>query len=754
MKNIILVFFLFPCLLFSQSINHWETAVLEGDYWRYLEGTYEPDSNWRKINFNDSTWLQGPGGIGYGDGDDTTIINPVNSLYLRRTFTIIDTADIVAGVLNIDYDDAFVAYLNNVEIARANVGVVGDNPPFNQTSDSQHEAQMYQGGNPDQFVINNQVLKSVILPGNNVLSVQIHNENITSSDLTARVFLSFGIATNSSNYNTTPFWFQPPLIFTSSNLPIVVINTLGQTIVDDPRIVCDMGVIDNGFGNINSINDTFNDYNGKISIEFRGSSSLYFDKKSYGLETQDTLGNNNNVSILGMPVENDWILYAPYSDKSLMRNFLAYNLGRKMGNYSPRTVFCELIVNNDYKGIYILTEKIKRDNDRIDIAKLDVDDLAGDSLTGGYILKIDRTSPGGMYWTSNFPNIGGGALDIQYCYPDPSVMLPEQLEYIEGYVDSFEYALSGPNFMDSLIGYSKYIDVNSFIDLYIINEFSKNIDGYRLSTYMYKDRDDNGGKLTMGPFWDYNLAFGNAEYCDAGITSGWEVNTGCGYNNPFWFERLLDDTTYQNKLKCRWDYLRQRSFHLDSIFNFIDSMAIYLNDAQQRNFQKWDILGNYVWPNYYIGNTYQDEIQFLKTWIGGRLMWIDSNIQGNCYVVLGCIDPLACNYNQLANTNDGSCNYSSSSYDTLISNISINWNGLLLNNSGDYSVTLFNSVGCDSIVNLNFTFNTVSAIDNNRNQKTLTKVTDILGRETNAIRNKFLFYKYDDGTVEKKIVLE
>ena len=754
MRNIIISFFLFPCLLFSQSINHWETAVLEGDYWRYLEGTYEPDSNWRKINFNDSTWLQGPGGIGYGDGDDTTIINPVNSLYLRRTFTIIDTADIVAGVLNIDYDDAFVAYLNNVEIARANVGVVGDNPPFNQTSDSLHEAQMYQGGNPDQFVINNQVLKSVILPGNNVLSVQIHNENITSSDLTARVFLSFGIATNSSNYNTTPFWFQPPLIFTSSNLPIVVINTLGQTIVDDPRIVCDMGIIDNGFGNINSINDTFNDYNGKISIEFRGSSSLYFDKKSYSLETQDTLGNNNNVSLLGMPVENDWILYAPYSDKSLMRNFLTYDLGRKMGNYSPRTVYCELIVNGDYKGIYILTEKIKRDNDRIDIAKLDVDDLAGDSLTGGYILKIDRTSPGGSYWTSNFPNIGGNSLDIQYFYPDPSVMLPEQLDYIESFVDSFEYALSGPNFTDTLIGYNKYIDVNSFIDLYIINEFSKNIDGYRLSTYMYKDRDDNGGKLTMGPFWDYNLAFGNADYCDAGITSGWEVNTGCGYNNPFWFERLLDDTTYQNKLKCRWDYLRQRSFHLDSVFSFIDSMAIYLNDAQQRNFQKWDILGNYVWPNYYVGNTYQDEIQFLKTWIGGRLMWIDSNIQGNCYVVLGCIDPLACNYNPLANTNDGSCNYSSSSYDTLISNISINWNGLILNTSGDYSITLFNSVGCDSIVNLNFTFNTVSAIDNNRNQKTLTKVTDILGRETNAIRNKFLLYKFDDGSVEKKIVLQ
>ena len=148
-----------------------------------------------------------------------------------------------------------------------------------------------------------------------------------------------------------------------------------------------------------------------------------------------------------------------------------------------------------------------------------------------------------------------------------------------------------------------------------MNELSKNIDGYRLSTYMYKDRDDNGGKLTIGPFWDYNLAFGNADYCDAGLASGWEVNSGCGDNNPFWFERFLEDTLYQNRLKCRWEYLRDRSFHEDSIFNFIDSIALYLSDSQQRNFQKWDILGTYVWPNFYIGNSYQDELIFIKTWL-------------------------------------------------------------------------------------------------------------------------------------------
>ena len=114
--------------------------------------------------------------------------------------------------------------------------------------------------------------------------------------------------------------------FSSSNLPIVVINTNGQVIQDDPRISCHMGIIDNGFGNINSVNDSFTGYNGRISIEYRGSSSQSFPKKAYALETQDSLGNNNNVSLLGMPVENDWILYAPYSDKSLMRNFLTFHL--------------------------------------------------------------------------------------------------------------------------------------------------------------------------------------------------------------------------------------------------------------------------------------------------------------------------------------------------------------------------------------------------------------------------------------------
>ena len=755
MKKIIYLSIFVSNFSFAQNINHWETVIFDDNIWKYFQGTYEPDTNWRTLAFNDSAWSSGVGGVGYGDGDDNTIISSTISLYIRNTFFVLDTSEIISAVLDIDYDDAFVAYLNNVEIARANIGNIGDHPTYSQSSNSLHEAQMYQGGLPERFVINNQIFRDNILPGNNVLSIQIHNDNINSSDLTGRAFLSFAIDNANTNYSPTPNWFQPPLIFTSSNLPIVLINTNNQTILDDPRIICNMGIIDNGIGMLNSINDPFNNYDGKISIEYRGSSSQSFPKKAYALETQDSIGNNNNVSLLGMPVENDWILYAPYSDKSLMRNVLTFNLGKKMSRYTPRTRYCELIVNGDYKGVYVLMEKIKRDNDRVDIAKLDFDDNSGDSLTGGYIVKIDKyTGTGGSDWTSDFPDIAGGPLYIQYHYPEASNMSIQQLDYIEHFIDSFEYALDGPDFSDTLIGYSKYIDVESFIDLYIINELSRNVDGYRLSTYMYKDRDSNGGKLTMGPFWDYNLAFGNANYCSGDQTNGWQVNGACSDlgDNPFWFERLLEDTIYVNKLKCRWEYLRVRSFHEDSILNYIDSISYYINDAQQRNFQKWNILGAYVWPNSYVGNTYQDEVNFLKDWITDRILWIDNNLLGTCYDILGCIDPLACNYNFIANTDDGSCIYPTSSFDTIVSNTSMFWNGMNLLVTGDYSSVLINSVGCDSIANIYFLLEPTSILDYSESNKVNFILTDILGRETNYMQNTIQFYLYKNGLVEKKII--
>src|ERR1051325_729327 len=192
--------------------------------------------------------------------------------------------------------------------------------------------------------------------------------------------------------------------FSSSNLPIVVINTNSQTIPDEPKITCGLGIIYNGIGVRNYLTDPFNNYNGKIAIEVRGSSSQMFPKKCFGFETLNTNGTKKDTLILGMPAEHDWILSASYSDKTFMRNFLSYKLYRDFGRYAPRTQFCELVIDGQYQGVYILMERIKRDKNRVDIAKLNNWENAGDSLTGGYIIKIDKmTGNSGAGWTSPYP---------------------------------------------------------------------------------------------------------------------------------------------------------------------------------------------------------------------------------------------------------------------------------------------------------------------------------------------------------------
>src|SRR5665811_1630254 len=186
-----------------------------------------------------------------------------------------------------------------------------------------------------------------------------------------------------------------------SNLPLIYINTNGRQIPDNPKISAEMGIIWNGPGETNQTSNSFNHFNGKISIEIRGSSSQMFPKKSYGFETKDELGEDMDFPLLGLPEEEDWILYAPYSDKTLIRNVLTFVLAEPLGHYTPRCRFVELFLNNKYQGVYVLMEKIKRDKNRVDIANLKLEDNAGDELTGGYIVKIDKTTgSGGRGWYS------------------------------------------------------------------------------------------------------------------------------------------------------------------------------------------------------------------------------------------------------------------------------------------------------------------------------------------------------------------
>lgn len=428
---------------------------------------------------------------------------------------------------------------------------------------------------------------------------------------------------------------------TSSDLPIIVINTNGQEILDDPKVMADMGIINNGAGIRNNVTDAFNEYSGKIGIEIRGQSSQQFPMKSYSIELWDNAGKSVNQSLFGLPSESDWVLYAPYNEKTLMHNFLAYTISRQMGHWAANCRYVEVMLNGEYIGIYVFMEKIKRNDGRVKIAKLGKSDISGDKLTGGYIFSIDKQADG---WFSAY-NAGisnNAPVQYSYVYPKLSNIVQEQKDYIKSYVDSFETSLKSSNYQDTISGWRNFADEASFIDYFLVNEVSRNVDGYRLSSYFNKDRNSINSKIKAGPAWDYDLAFKNADYCNGSDTNGWawEFNNVCSgdfWQVPFWWGRFKSDTSFQNNLLCRWKQLRQTTLSQENLFGLIDSVSSVTNEARQRHFAKWPVLGQYIWPNPQpIATTYEEEISQLKNWLTTRLSWLDKNLSnvGKCAVII------------------------------------------------------------------------------------------------------------------------
>ena len=621
----------------GQSIDHWETAVFNNDTWSYFVGTSEPDANWRSLSFDDSAWLKGTGGIGYGDNDDNTIISPCPSVFIRHKFNVADTAFIARALLSMDYDDAFVAYLNDVEIGRS--GITGVHPAYNQMG-TDHEATMYSGGLPESFFIEKKDLKKCLVIGENVLAIQVHNSSTTSSDMSSNAFLSFGITNSSYSYRPVPAWFSAPTDFTSSNLPIVVITTNhGEEIVDEPKITADMKIIYHDNGVRNYVTDSGNVYTGKVGIEIRGVYSATLPQKPYGIETRDNAGNNLNVSLFGMPSENDWVLLANYNDKTFLRDLLGFDIFNKMGHYSTRMKFCEVVLNNEYQGIYRFGEKIKQDKGRVNIAKLKPEDNSGDNVTGGYIIKNDYYTATDS-WKSNFSPLNKPGTEVYFVYddPKPEVLTVQQKTYIQGFINTLETVLYSPAFIVSVFGYKSYIDINSFADYFILGEVTRNVDTYKKSRYFYKDKDSKNGLLHSGPAWDFDWAWRNLlENCvhfNQIDGSGWayRVNECEAWPvPPSWEVRMLEDNEFANLIHKRYFDLRKTILSQAFTDNIIDSVATLLNEAQSRHFQKWNTLGvNTGTPESGVQPaTYSGVIAQFKDWIKTRLSWLDANMVGS-----------------------------------------------------------------------------------------------------------------------------
>jgi spore coat protein CotH len=420
--------------------------------------------------------------------------------------------------------------------------------------------------------------------------------------------------------------------FVSSNLPIISIKTNGNSINENSKVVADIQIRDNK-SKQNKLTDSVV-YSGKIGIELRGSSSLAASKRlPYSIETREMDGKTNkNIALLGMAKENDWALIAPYSDKTLIRDAFLYTLARKMMPWAPDFRFADVFINDKYEGIYMVTEKIKQGKNRVNIDKMLTTDIAGDELTGGYIFALDKTKPTDKFFASGFkyPN---GARYPEYILNSPKadVITTEQMKYISNWTKDLEKLLYSTKFNDKNEGYPKFLDVKSFVDYVILNELSRNIDAYRLSTYFYKDKDSKDTKLHAGPVWDYNLGFGNVNYCENEKIAGWAIDFNLYCSDDYWtihffWQRLFKDPTFQSMIKQRWQELRKGDLSSAQLKSTVDNLSATIGDAQKLHFQRYPVLNEWLWPNSVVKGSYAGEIDFLKSWTEDRCKWLDGVI--------------------------------------------------------------------------------------------------------------------------------
>ena len=421
------------------------------------------------------------------------------------------------------------------------------------------------------------------------------------------------------------------------DLPIVFVDTKGKCLDKNvtEKIPATMRVLD---GKTNSVADSAKGTLYDIGIKVRGQSSALFPKPGYGVEVRDEKGEGLDVSLFGLPPADDWVFHGPYVDKSMMRNALAHWLFRQAGHYSPRTKHFDLYINGVYRGVYVLIEKIKRGKYRVNVSKLKETDIAGDSLTGGYIWAFDKTGTNtggagsGPIEKEGFNTSDG--LNVILHYPKKENIQKQQEDYLKKYLNDLEGLFkNGKNGQ----GYENYVDMTSALDYVLHEEVTNNADSYWCSFFLHKPKDKtdkNGvkteGKVTLGPAWDFNLAMSNGSQPENGGgnngggmwgggfgggfggggngfgssgTSGWQIENsqksgnggmwgmGSSLKAPNWLLGMWKDSHYQSELKKRWAELRSGVWHTKTLDLYLDSMKTYLKNAADRNFKRWPNLG-------------------------------------------------------------------------------------------------------------------------------------------------------------------
>jgi hypothetical protein len=342
-----------------------------------------------------------------------------------------------------------------------------------------------------------------------------------------------------------------------------------------------------------------------LQVKGRGNSTWsLFPKKPYRLKF------SSKAAMLGMPAAKNWGLLANYNDKTLMRNKIAFDLGKRIGaDYTPQSRFVEVVLNGQYWGNYLLTSLVEIHENRVNITELKATDTSPAAITGGYIVELDYKLDADYFWRSTTKN-------LPFTIKEPEDITTDQFAYIKNYMQAAEDALYAPNWNDAENGYAKYIDADSFMRWYVVNETMKNQDTWDFSSiFYYKDR---GGKLGMGPIWDFDISSGNCETPISIVPTGWYSRYGT------WMIRLAQDQAWNLRWRNKWKAWRLKE--VQQIFTDIDNNAAYLKLSADANFRKWPILDKYVFPNAVYLGTYDKEVAYFKNYLTQRIAWMDANI--------------------------------------------------------------------------------------------------------------------------------
>ena len=383
--------------------------------------------------------------------------------------------------------------------------------------------------------------------------------------------------------------------FADTGLPAIYISTGGQEIRNrEDYVQGDIRIV-RGFGGAAL-------HEGALDIRGRGNSTwTTMPKKPYRMRLEES------APLLGMPSNRHWALMANYGDRSLLRNDIAFEISRRLElEYTPRQQYADVFLNGEYLGNYNLTEHIRQGTDRVNI----------DEDNGGYILEAD-----GYAYSEPEYFVTPMGMPITIKFPDEDDISPDQRTFISEYYTTFEEALFADDFADAANGYQQYFDLETFVNYYLANELCGNPDLF-WSMRMYK-KNEQDPLIYTGPVWDFDLGFNNDNRLDDAVR---KLMLTDAHNPRQWINRIAQDPNFRQAVRERWNEVRG---DVATINGYIDQQAIRLQRSQVFNFQRWDILTNpNIHLNWYVGGTYKDYVDFLKSYFDIRIAWLDEVING------------------------------------------------------------------------------------------------------------------------------